>query len=268
MCGEADELLRQRLRVTILALEVGHWRSVFLPGSTSTASGAPGGSAGLVRLGGLLRMVARSMQLQMHGRVRDAWDQLDAAAAALPAGFRGRGSGAELLPPRPPDSDADAALVWAAGRVIWRERSELSVLRARVAPMGARDLLIEAVVEDLCWVDLDPFTYVPPASPFHEDGTRVERTSAVVRSRGTDLRRFADATACRISPHVWDRAGGYRGLRAEALLRLAERPIAAPWCADDRALDLSVRAGRLIAWNHAREWFRCVHPGNAGSRMP
>ena len=48
--------------------------------------------------------------------------------------------------------------------------------------------------------------------------------------------------------------GGYRGLRAAALDRLASRASPAPWCAMDGVSGLKVRIGRQRAWQHALRW--------------
>src|SRR5207342_1030281 len=102
---------------------------------------------------------------------------------------------------------------------------------------------VEACIEHLLWVDLDPF------APAHLPLPDRSRTSLC--RRGSRLRQFADPTACDISQSVWRDVGAFPGLCAEALDRLADRRAPAPWCDAEGVDDLPVRRGRRRAWEYA-----------------
>jgi hypothetical protein len=263
MCtGGAVDDLRQALQVMTDALELGHWRVVLCPEPTCPGSHVAGPRQ-LVVWGVVLRVLARSMQLQAHGRVQDAWDQLCEAAGLLPRARRaptlpGESALAALTPP-PRDASLDEELAWRIARLVWREQSELTDLRNKFAPglLKPRGELIEACIEHLCWIEFDPFVFSRPTSGMSawDDGTSVARERSVLCLRGTRLRQFADATeGSRISKSVWIDIGGYRGLCCEALDRLADRPAPAPWCGAAGTSGLRVRVGRLRAWEHSRRW--------------
>ena len=253
---------RRALHAMTDALELGHWRAVLDPGAECSPRRVAGPKV-LVLWAVVLRIVARSMQLQAQGHVQEAWDQLAEAAALLPVARRqptppgGVARAALRLPRR--GAPADEELARRIARLVWREQVELSDLRARFAPRRsrARGELVEACIEHLCWIEFDPFVFTrsPPGTPAWDDGVTLERERSALCLRGSRLRQFGDPTnGTRISKSVWADVGEYRGLCAEALGRLANRPAPAPWCGTADATGLKVRLGRLRAWEHARRW--------------
>jgi hypothetical protein len=212
--------------------------------------------------GVVLRIVARSMQLQAQGHVQEAWGELGNAAQLLPRGRRQPtppGAVARAaLGPRRRAASVDEELAWQITRLVWREQFELSYLRDRFARdlLRAREELIEACIEHLCWIEFDPFVFSRPGpgAPAWDDGVSVDRERSGLCLRGTRLRQFADPSERALSKSVWIDIGAYRGLCAEALGWLADRPAPAPWCGTADTSDLKVRLGRLRAWEHARQW--------------
>ncbi len=262
MCtGGALDELRHMLRLQVDAVELGHWRAVLHP-EAARLEVRVAGPRRLVMWGVVLRMVARSMQLQAQGRVHDAWDLLGKAATLLPRGRRrpigsGEFAGAVLLPPR--DASVDEELAWRITRLVWREQFELDHLRElfKSGELKPRGELTEACIENLSWAYFDPFVCSRrgPGAPAWDDGVSVDHERSTLCRRGTRLRHFANVTNRKpISKSVWDDIGGYRGLCAEAFDRLADRPAPAPWCGTVSTSDLKVRLGRLRAWEHARQW--------------
>ncbi|WP_028922037.1 hypothetical protein [Pseudonocardia acaciae] len=256
MCTElAVEHLERGVEKVLAALEVGDWRAVLQPDPTRSQALPMSGPGDLVKLGVMLRIVARSMELQTQGDVTAAWSRLAEAAGRLPIPFRrvdrpGTTMRA-VLATKPRDAASEVDLAWRVARVIWREQYELAGLRAEVAlATTARDKLVHACVEHLCWIEFDPFTWYRGAGP---DRTSIDRRRSALCSRGTRLRQFAHPREGAISQSVWHDIGLYRGLCAEALGRLAERDAAAPWCGRDQTADLKVRRGRLRAWEFARK---------------
>jgi hypothetical protein len=246
----------------LAALEVGDWRAVLHLARTRPDARIVVGSARDTQLAAMLRLMARSMELQAMGDAHDAWDRLEEAAKGLPIALRMpvRASQPSLaaLVLEPPGGRADVMLTWRAARLVWREQFELAGLRRRFAPglMKPRDELVEACIEHISWIEFDPFTWYRPAggrTSGPTDRTSVARERSLLCSRGTRLRQFADPTAGEISQSVWRDIGGYRGLCAEALDRLADRPTPAPWCGAERTAGLEVRRGRLRAWEYARD---------------
>jgi hypothetical protein len=73
-------------------------------------------------------------------------------------------------------------------------------------------------------------------------------------ARANNLRKFAEPRAGDISYSVWRTIGGYRGLRAKAMRRLAESELV-PWSsAGELAEDIPVRRGRERALRAAQDW--------------
>ena len=262
MCtGGAGGDLRRVLRDVVAALEVGSWRSVLRP--PEFAGCVMAGPKPLVRWAIALRLVARSMQLQAQGRVHDAWDRLGEAAGLLPPQLRRRTASADtveavLRPPPQRGESADVELVLRVARLIWREQFELRDLRQRFAggKMKPRDELVEAYIQYLSWVDFDPSTFYRSSASesLWDDGTQLDRSRAVICLFGTEIRWFANPMQkIRLSQAPWQDINGLRGLAAEALDRLADRPVPAPWCGVDGTSGLVVRRGRLRAWQHARQ---------------
>jgi hypothetical protein len=256
---DANDDMPATLRIAVGLLDRGDWRAVLRP--PGFGGRAIAGSGDLVRLAVALHVVARSMQRQAQGRLDDAWDRLGEASALLSAQLSRRdastGSTLAALAPKPPnDPPADVILAWRTARLVWREQVELEDLRCRVAPgrVTPRDELIEACIQHLFWVEFDPFTFyrAAPGRPLWDDGTTVDRLRSVLCVRGSRLRQFANPTAGRLSQAVWQDIGGYRGLCAVAFDRLAVRPAPAPWCGVAGTSGLTVRRGRLRAWQHAR----------------
>jgi hypothetical protein len=145
---------------------------------------------------------------------------------------------------------AHSGLVYRTVRLIWREQSELSLLRRQAAlrPIGMtldRHTLVLAVVEYLCRVELDLETSLLPA-----DQQGAPRRDNLLHS-ATELRRLHNPAAGDMSRAVWDRAGQYHGLRRLALLELAACG-APPWTDVPAPEGCPVRNGARVAWAMAR----------------
>ena len=202
------------------------------------------------------------MQLQAQGRVHDAWDRLGEAAGLLPPQLRRRTASADtvqaVLRPLPQRGEpADVGLVLRIARLIWREQFELRDLRERFAAgkIEPRDELVEAYIHYLSWVDFDPSTFYcsPAGESMWDDGTPLDRSRAVM-CLFPAIRWFADPMQkIRLSQAPWQDINGLRGLAAEALDRLADRTVPAPWWGGNGTSGLVVRLGRLRAWEHARQ---------------
>jgi hypothetical protein len=255
--GANDDVLAV-LRIAVGLLERGDWRAVLRPPGFGGCVIA--GPRHHVRLAVALHLVARSMQLQAQGSVDDAWGQLGDAAAVLPGQLFRRdastGIALAVLVSKPPiDMSGGVSFAWRIARLVWREQVELEDLRCRVAPgrVTPRDELIEACIQHLFWVEFDPFTFyrAPPGRMLWDDGTTVDRLRSVLCGRGSRLRQFADPTAGRLSQAVWQDIGGYRGLCAAAFDRLAVQSAPARWCGTAGSSGLTIRRGRLRAWQHA-----------------
>jgi hypothetical protein len=241
------------------ALEVGHWRLILRP-RPPRAGRRVAGPVHLVRWGVVLRLVAVSMQLQARGRVQEAWERLGEAAVHLPVALRRLPPAGDVavatLVPAPPSASPDEELARRIARLVWREQYELLHLRNRFAPglMRPRDQLVDACIEHMCWGEFDPFASDVPRASTWDDGVTLANERSVLCRRGSRLRQFADPTKGDISKSVWIDVGEYRGLRARALERLADRPAPAPWWEAPGTADLRVRLGQLRAWQHARTW--------------
>jgi hypothetical protein len=259
MCTkETAERLQRGLEAMLAALEAGDWRAALSdPDPGRPQVHAVGGPAPLVTLAVLIRIVVRSMELQALGEVGAAWERLGEAASRLPLRHRRVSRSGTVvravLAAKPQDAPIEVDLAWRVARVIWREQYELAELRREVAlATTARDELILACVEHLCWIEFDPFTW-HRSRRCGGDRTSVDRSRSVLCARGTRLRQFANPRTGAISQSVWRDIGAYRGLCAEALDRLAEQERAAPWCGNAATGDLRVRCGRLRAWEFARK---------------
>jgi hypothetical protein len=254
---DAGDELRQALWGVVGRLDGGNWRAVVRnSGFNGHAVAGPGH---LVRWASALGLITLSMQAQAEGRVHDASDRLDEAAALLPSQLvrRDRYTAAvhAVLQPMPPDAaPLEMRLVVRIARLVWREQQELADLRHRFAPgkMRARDELIEGCIQYLIWVIFDPTSFYRATLGEGWDKTTVEPSRAVLCLYGTEIRRFANPKAdTGISQAPWQDVGGYRGLAAKAFERLADRSAPAPWCGARGTSGLVVRRGRLRAWQHA-----------------
>ncbi|GLY31340.1 hypothetical protein [Kineosporia sp. NBRC 101731] len=243
----------------VRALERGDWRAV-IGGPIDTTAGRRTAT----HLARWARLVADSMRLQTLGRVTQAHHQLEEAASSLAAatGRTGRRSpGAQPHPSRVAEH-----LLWRAGLVLAREQNELNALRrfsGRIAK--GRPELVCAGVEYLTWVEFDPFSVRPGRDDARllglDDPAAAERFGTGNRidlcTRATGLREFAGVWDGPVSGRTWQRMGGYRGIRAEALLLLAARE-------ESRSPDpmqAAPRLGRLRAWEYARQWSADSVPG-------
>jgi hypothetical protein len=138
-------------------------------------------------------------------------------------------------------------------RVIWREQAELAALRTSLVRehTEARDVLIDAMIEWMRWVEFDPWTCALHAL---DDLTGIGPARAEFCVRATHLRRFADPTAGDLSTTVWTKLGGYLGLRDAALRRLAASDLV-PWASTNPLIqDIPVRLGRRRALEYATQW--------------
>lgn len=256
----------------LLALEHGDWRSAMTLLSIDGAS-----SEGLAAVAGLL---ALSMFCQAIGDVGAAWQHLDDVARILPAGLT-RSTAAEPvrrvnLPRRPEPTDPTdqrgaliPAVMVVACRIAWREQTELLSLRDRFRAPGRtpREELVDACIEYLMWVEFDPWTWqhrsADPRSP--QTGVVLPRSFGTPHrtdmcARASALRRLAIPQLGDLSESVWKDIGAYRGLRGQALRRLADRPLVPAQRAytDAAGLDVPVRSGRRAAWNYAQSWVHDV----------
>jgi hypothetical protein len=113
-----------------------------------------------------------------------------------------------------------------------------------------RDAFAEAIIEFLCLVEHNPFTWHGRCP--HPDEPAVDRTRQPMLLRASRARQFADATAGEVRRSVWQDNGGYRGLCAMALDRLAGWPEPAPWRTEPGAGEVPAHCGMRAAWGLAR----------------
>lgn len=239
------------------ALESGNWRAAV------RALGS--GRVGDAYVGANLRTVARAMAYRAAGDHSGAWAALGIAAASVvrlrPGVPLVRSSAPGVLPgdgvarlALPPEHDGPAYRIV---RLIWREQSELSRLHRLAAdrPSGMpqdRHILVLAFIEYLSWLELDLETGLtePAADEAQVFELRERRRDGFLRS-ATDLRHLPLPRAGSMTKTVWDRAGGYHGLRRLALLELAERP-EPPWTDSPAPASCPARTGARLAWMLAR----------------
>jgi len=244
---------QQPLRALVGALEVGDWPAVLYP-----TGQVPAGSKRRVFWVVLFGLVARSMQLQASGDVHDAWDQLAQAAARLPGPLRrlhrGNDAPRAALTPEPAGQAVEMLLAWRVARVIWREQFELEDLRRRFAPgrMSPRDQLIDSCIEHFGRVDFCPFSGICSA-PGQPAWVPPDRSRSSLCRRGTRLRHFAEPAARDLSQSVWQDLGGFPGLYAEAMRRLASCRHPEPWWGTEGTFAVPQRRGPLRAWEFARQ---------------
>lgn len=257
MCTSAAGL--QLLLAMLDALERGDWRTVLRPGGLGERGFA--GPRYLVLLALTLRLVARSMQRQAQGRLDEAWSRLDEAAALLPRELRWVDSDGATRAGLPSAASRDAPveeqLAKRVTRLVWREQFEAARLYDTFAHdrETARIVLVEAMIQYWYWVLFDHTTWfrTPPGTMVWDDGVDLDATRAVLCVRATRIRQFANPTNGRpVSQSVWRDVGGYRGLYAEALARVATMESVAPWCGCAGAEGLPVRPAREKTWQHAR----------------
>jgi hypothetical protein len=237
------------------ALESGNWRTAQRVLGTGRVADA--------YVGVSLRTVARAMEFRAAGEHSRAWETLGVAAA----GIARRRPNVPTLPRNgadcgesvirlalPPEHDGP---VFRLVRLIWREQSELSLLRRLAAdrPSGMppdRHILLLAFVEYLSWLELDVETSLTelPDEDARVFELRDRRREGFLRS-ATDLRQLQLPRAGTMTKTVWGRAGGYHGLRRLALLELARRP-APPWTDTPAPASCPARTGARMAWMLAR----------------
>lgn len=247
------------------ALESGNWRAALrMLGSgqrdrSPRASGRVGdGRVGDAYVGANLRTVARAMAYRAAGDHSGAWEALGIAAASIVRLRPGiplvRAAGPVLVDAvrlaLPPEHDGPAYRIV---RLVWREQSELSRLHRLAAdrPSGMphdRHILVLAFIEYLSWLELDLETSL--TEPADDEGRvfelRERRRDGFLRS-ATDLRHLPLPRAGSMTKTVWDRAGGYHGLRRLALLELADRP-EPPWTDSPAPASCPARSGARLAW--------------------
>jgi len=242
------------------ALDRGDWRTV----GARLIHGEPScGRRETVRLALCLRLIAAGMQKQTVGAPTQAQERLDEAYEAY-IGATGRGH-----PGQRPRSGRSAEFVnWRIGVVLQRERAELAALRrlGLAARRGQQELVI-AYVEHLVWVEFDPFSVLPGAQDAGVLGLtpqELERFGVVNRNdlcrRAGELRQFADERTGTVSPRTWQRMGGYRMIRAQALSMLA----AEPPVRSRTDVPVRPRLGRQRAWEYARTWVADTATGRDG----
>ncbi len=257
------ERLQRALLMEALGLEAGDWPAVLAFAPSRPAGRAIAGPNVIVRDHAALRSVARSMELQFHGDVHGAFAELKVSARLLPNSYAHPADRTRVaLPPRPPATTAEMT-TWQIARLVWREQTEIDHLRATYAQgrLTPREQLVEACIQHLIWVDLDPFAPErcrPPAK-------LPDQSRSCLCGRASELRRLATPTAGDVSQSVWLDAGAFAGLRSRALDRLAEQLHPAPWCGRKGAETLPVRCGRLRAWQHAQ---RCRQDRDYWKSLP
>jgi len=194
------------------------------------------------------------MAAQAAGDVAAAERQYRDATALLPPRLRRSISDGTLvqMPASGPAKAVQPHWLRRAALVLWREQELIGDLRIRLDQFSrARDYLVEACIAFANEIDFSPFTwragvedtrFLPAVIPSRKD----------LCTRATRLRRLVSARAGDVTESVWKDIGGYRGLRAEAMARLAERSLV-PWSAAvNRILLEPVRRGHLRAWEYAR----------------
>lgn len=239
----------------VCAIERGNWRYILYAMEALDAYGE------VTAFYILLQAVAMSMRLQALGHVTEAWQQLGIAARLLPRAMcRLSSDGAThkaVLRNKPTAGPGIWVLTWRVTLVIWREQAELDALRMLLVKHHddlreePRNVLIDAMIEWMRWVEFDPWT-----SALHrlDNLTSIGSSRAEFCARATHLRQFADPTEGDLSTTVWVNLGGYRGLRDAALRRLAASDLV-PWASANPLIqDIPVRLGRRRAWEHAIEW--------------
>jgi hypothetical protein len=239
------------LVAAVRAIESGNWRYVLYAVEAVDAYG----EAAVLFV--VLQAVASSMRLQTLGEVSEAWKQLGIAARMLPRAMWRLSDDAvthkAVLRSKPTESGT-RVLAWRLARAIFREQAELAALLALLVRehTSPRDVLVDAMIEWMRWVECDPWTcdhrYARKTLP----GIGPSRAEFCARS--THLRRFADPTAADLSTAVWTRLGGYFGVREAALRRLAASELA-PWTSENPLIsDIPVRLGRRRAHERATQW--------------
>jgi hypothetical protein len=255
--GGPNQDLQPELEAMVVALERGFWRKILFGPQAGYLATASAGLSDIPRFVILIRQLAASMEAQALGRLDQAWLLLQDTARLLPQQLTyvdartGERRAARTSTPGP----ELPALIARVATVGWREQTELAELRDRLAPRRARarDVLIEAAVQFLIWVEFDHAAFYPlTADPdlVHHDHTTVDRDRRTLLYRATLLRQFADPHAGDITPPVWQDIGKWRGLRAAANHSLGRHE--QPSCCPDPSVP--VRDARIEAWHAARKW--------------
>jgi hypothetical protein len=254
------EEAQEWLTGSIDALEQGNWRlALQLCGGDVVAT-----EFGLVELGLLLSAAATSIYSLGIGDVSAARRQLSAGAGMLPPFLRRAGADGHVLAnlvPRPSSAQPlRSVLAWRAARILWREQCLIAELLNRLREHDSpRDHLVEAYIQRMGEVEFSPFSWYRPARPTPRPRRKpvdpsVTLTRLDMLLRASRLRKLALPEAGDVSQSPWHDIGGPRGLRAEALSRLASRP--EPLGPETKHLSdpIPIRLGHLRAWEYARQW--------------
>jgi hypothetical protein len=243
------------------ALKRGDWRTAVIRLHSDGSSQQ--------KLAAAANLLARSMFWQAMGDVEAAWAHLDDVARMLPPTLTRYDQAEPTCLVKPPWAGSTGPgsnpPMWMVCLLTWREQTELISLRERFRRPGRspRDELIDACIEYLIWVEFDPATWQAPRNDtgLRDLGLIVPPTFATPRrmdlcDRASALRKLAVPTLGDLSESVWKDIGGYRGLKAQALRRMADRPLTA-WKHGVAAPEpvVPVRIARAQAWTLAQDWF-------------
>ena len=249
--GASAQSEQQLLPRSMRALEVGDYRTALNLCNEEMAAE----NRRVAMLAVLLRTTAGGLHALAYGDVASAIRQYSAAAAMLPPALKHPdryGRTAAILVAEPlGDSFPIAAWACRSARILWREQHLIAHLLWRLSdPASARDHMIEACTQFLCEVEFMPFSWHRPTRGTTLDDPPVTATRSDMCRRASNLRKLSQPRKGDVSQSVWHDIGGYRGLRTEALLTLANRPLTL-W---PKSVDLPIRFGHQDAWDYATHW--------------
>ena len=242
--------------LSIRDLEVGDWRRAFILPAGPIVDHDRLQPAHLVVI---MRTTADAMRSQATGDIDGAASRYGTASAMLPAVIarmsRNGQRHAMVARPATTEDPIRANGYWKVACVIWREQLLIEELFTQLnSGSRARDYLIEAYIHFMFELEFLPFACYRPTKEVPAPYPETLPSRDDLCRRATRLRNAAQPKGADVSKSVWDDLGGYRGLRAAALTRLADRPLT-PWGGDDPSSEgMPVRLGRLRAWQHARTW--------------
>jgi hypothetical protein len=252
--GASAQSEQHRLPRSIEALEVGDCRTALGLCNDDMAAEDPR----IAQLAVLIRTTAGGIRALAEGDVASAVRQFSDAAAILPPALThpdryGRPV-ANLVPEPLGDMYPIAAWTWRSARILWREQHlNAYLLRRLTSASSARDHLVEACIQFMCEVEFMPFAWYRPTRGITYDDPPVTATRGELCRRASNLRKLGQPRKGDISQSVWQDVRGYRGLRTEALFRLADG-LLTPLASKDIRADVPLRIGHQRASKYAMQW--------------